>query len=343
MILTPLSVVVTSRNDNHGADLNSRTQRHIDCLYSQASRFHQPVEYIFVEWNPPDCSPPVWHSLNFHPSTEYWHPRIITVPPEIHNTLRYSDRLAIFQMIAKNVGIRRSTGEYVLCTNIDILLSDEMFQFVTGPLLHSGYSYRTTRVDVGTDVPTSPPEMMDYCRNNILRYCYPSAVADYTVPGYVRKFSRVYHWSKHHAALKLWGVPDVHTMACGDFALLHRDDWAGLRGYPEMQVFSIHIDSLLLLQAYYSGIKEFRIPFPVYHIEHAIGTSLVPGGDAIMYKNLTEKGVPYLPLTIIPEAAGDMRDARENGMFRKYGDYWAYHENGPDWGMATEKFREVRV
>jgi hypothetical protein len=243
-------------------------------------------------------------------------------------------------MIAKNVGIRRASGEYILCTNIDILLSDEMFQFVTGPLLQSGYSYRTTRVDVGPDVPEDSP--LDYCQGHILRYCYPSAVADYTVPGYVRKCSRVWHWGKHQAALKLLGVPNVHTMACGDFTMMHHDDWSKLRGYPEMQVFSIHIDSLLLLQAFYSGVREFRVPFPIYHIEHAIGTSLVPGGEAIMYKNLTDRGVPYLPLTIIPQASREMARGKE-GMFRNIGGYWSYHENGADWGMATEKFREVRV
>ena len=33
-------------------------------------------------------------------------------------------------MAAKNVGIRRSDGEFILCTNIDIIFSDKMYAFL---------------------------------------------------------------------------------------------------------------------------------------------------------------------------------------------------------------------
>jgi len=35
----------------------------------------------------------------------------------------------LYQMIAKNAGIRRARGEYVLATNIDILFSSELACF----------------------------------------------------------------------------------------------------------------------------------------------------------------------------------------------------------------------
>jgi len=33
-------------------------------------------------------------------------------------------------MIAKNVGIRRARGRFVLCTNVDLLFSDKMVRFL---------------------------------------------------------------------------------------------------------------------------------------------------------------------------------------------------------------------
>ena len=52
--------------------------------------------------------------------------RIITVPSHLHQQLRYSEHLPLFQMIAKNVGIQRARGEFVLVTNIDVLFSRQL-------------------------------------------------------------------------------------------------------------------------------------------------------------------------------------------------------------------------
>jgi hypothetical protein len=319
-----------------------RTQRHIDCLYEQANVYESPVEYILVEWNPPTDKPPITDAVEFHNETPYWKPRIITVPAELHNKYRYSGKLPIYQMIAKNVGIRRARGDFILATNIDILMSDEMFLFATGPLLNKGTSYRVDRIDAGPNVPDGKrAAMLEYCRDNILRRNGRATTTDYTTNKLHQFCHRGYHASKHYAARWLMKVPKVHTMACGDFTLLHRSDWFGLRGYPEIEIFSIHIDSLLLLQAHYSGIRESVVPFPVYHIEHQIGTSLVPGGDTIMYKNLTAQGIPYLPLLIIPEAASDMREEYKNTRYRKVDGYWVYRDNREDWGLATHQLAEV--
>src|SRR6185503_19507238 len=37
----------------------------------------------------------------------------------------------------------------------------------------------------------------------------------------------------------------VHQNACGDFQLMAREHWFALRGYPELEVFSMSLDGLL--------------------------------------------------------------------------------------------------
>jgi hypothetical protein len=61
--------------------------------------------------------------------------RFIQVPPEIHRKFRHADHLPLYQMIAKNVGIRRARGRFILVTNIDILFSDELVSFLAKGLL----------------------------------------------------------------------------------------------------------------------------------------------------------------------------------------------------------------
>ena len=49
---------------------------------------------------------------------------MIEVPAKIHARYKYAKALPLYQMIGKNVGIRRARGQYILATNIDILFSD---------------------------------------------------------------------------------------------------------------------------------------------------------------------------------------------------------------------------
>ena len=48
------------------------------------------------------------------------------MPSELHARYPHGDALPLYQMIAKNVGIRRARGQFVLATNIDILFSNEL-------------------------------------------------------------------------------------------------------------------------------------------------------------------------------------------------------------------------
>ncbi len=166
-----LSFVVTSRNDNHGGDLLRRMQLFVTGLLAQCKRFNLPSELIIVEWNPPSDRPPLVEALKWPAEAGPCEVRIITVPPEIHCRFKYSDKLPLFQMIAKNVGIRRARGQFVLATNIDVLFSDELMRFLARAKLDPDKSYRLDRWDVRADIPDDAPleEQLEFCRYNILR------------------------------------------------------------------------------------------------------------------------------------------------------------------------------
>ena len=102
-----LSIVVTSRNDNHGGTLTVRMQYFIDGLVSQCTAHNLKCELIIVEWNPPLDRPSLFNTLNWPKISGNLDIRIITVPYEIHKLFDNHEKLPLFQMIAKNVGIRR--------------------------------------------------------------------------------------------------------------------------------------------------------------------------------------------------------------------------------------------
>jgi hypothetical protein len=165
-----LSVVVTTRNDDHGGDPLKRIQALVDSFDQQCCLNRIDAELIVVEWNPPPDKPRVASLLRL-PPPRFCAYRFIEVPAEVHDRLQYADVLPLFQMIAKNVGIRRARGRFVLATNIDIILSNELMALIGARQLHSGYLYRVDRHDIEANAPADAPldSLMEYCQRHQLR------------------------------------------------------------------------------------------------------------------------------------------------------------------------------
>ncbi|HVI85805.1 MAG TPA: hypothetical protein VNA86_10840, partial [bacterium] len=166
-----LSVVVTARNDNHGGDMLQRMQIFVGGLLEQCHRHGLPAELIIVEWNPPPDRPRLAGALSWPREHGPCAVRIVEVPPHIHRRYRYSDRLPLFQMIAKNVGIRRARGQFILSTNIDLLFSDALTRFLASGQIDPDCMYRIDRFDVPAAVPVGAliDRQLEYCRRHVIR------------------------------------------------------------------------------------------------------------------------------------------------------------------------------
>lgn len=148
-----LSVIATSRNDDHGGSMLHRMQAFIEGICGQCAKFHLTWELILVEWNPPADRPPLAEALNWPANKGPLQIKIITVPSDLHRSLDHSEKMGLFQMIAKNVGARRARGEFLLFTNIDILFNDELVRFLGQRTLQKRKLYRIDRNDVRNEVP----------------------------------------------------------------------------------------------------------------------------------------------------------------------------------------------
>ena len=165
-----LSVVATTRNDNHGGDLTRRTQTFIDGLAAQATRHRLPIELVLVEWNPPPDRRSLAEEMRWPKSTPFYRARIVTVPADVHATLDPEFRLPLYQMIGKNVGIRRARAPFILATNIDLLFSDALFhEFKRG--LNPNKLYRADRYDIDAAVPAdaSVDDALAYGESHTIR------------------------------------------------------------------------------------------------------------------------------------------------------------------------------
>jgi hypothetical protein len=427
-----LSVVVTARNDNHGGNMLRRMQIFVNGLLEQCRRHQLEAELIVVEWNPPGDRPPLAQALTWQIENSPCTVRFVEVAPQIHQRLNHSQSLPLFQMIAKNVGIRRARGEFVLATNIDLLFSDELFHFLALRQLQPGKIYRMDRYDVDSNVPleASIEEQLLFCEKNILRINRKSGIEELQVaptspsvhieesiqftalessesttppvsvetasrPRWYRTVARVAkpilkqtrqvykellplavrdkilgtlpisfrHWLISRDLLTPQPVlpppaeesvsseqppleeaipeeppvpllPSLHTNACGDFTLMSRADWFAIRAYPEWEIFSFHLDSMLMFTAYYAGMEEVILedPMRTYHIEHSSGWTPEAERSQTLNKRLKKLKIPQLSMEQLTTLSVLMQQLEKPLIF-----------NEENWGMVGEALQETVI
>ena len=536
-----LSIVVTTRNDDHGGSLLRRTQTFINALLAQCRRHNLPAELVIVEWNPPADRPRLREALRWPADPGPCRVRFIDVPAALHARYRNAQALPLYQMIAKNVGIRLARGQFVLATNIDIIFSDELAAFLARKELRAGCMYRIDRYDVMTDVPVdaSVEEQLAYCEAHIIRVNARegtffvdregrrvAASRDIVGPDagiflgegwFAPEYdgARAFRWVENNACLtvqppdsiqtlvlevepgpgvgcgsfdlafsdergvtlaeiritgrskvslplspgpgprnlllrtkqggrpaprdprildfrvfrcawehnlprqaaappciepqpvaefrwreffpKLMGVlrrvaaergpvvtvwvpvprwvrrllhlcfevqeqlavpecavaaaatpppipappPEkevplpavhLHTNACGDFTLMAREHWFDLRGYPEWDLYSFHIDSVLCHAAHHAGAREvvLKDPLRIYHIEHGSGSGWTPEGEKLLFERLRHKGIGWLDYDEFVVWADQMRRLQCPMIF-----------NRENWGLSDVEFAET--
>ena len=121
----------------------------------------------------------------------------------------------------------------------------------------------------------------------------------------------------------------LHTNACGDFTLMARERWLELRGYPEFETYSMHLDSVGLYAAAAAGLKEIVLPEPmrIYHIEH--GGGWTPENEANLYGRLQAQGIPIITYRQLLDLAVQLRKSEPMPF------------NSPAWGLVDEALPET--
>jgi hypothetical protein len=341
-----LSVVAASRNDDHGGDPLIRTQIFINTFARQCEKYRLPAELIIIDWNPVPNRPGLAAVLSMPPGVSYCNGRVISVPTAIHCRLKYADKLPFFQMIAKNVGLRRARGNFVLATNIDIIFSDELVQLISRRKLDSKKVYRVDRYDIhnGLSKNLTLDETLEYAWANPIRTnrrYQPEKLVQHLygkelfkkvcvpAPEFRGKAEDVEVVCEDD----IWRVcPErsvsmshLHTNACGDFMLLSREGWHAIRGYPEFEAFSFNIDSMGLLAAHYAGYKEVSLlpPCVCFHIEHGIGSGWTPEGEQKLFSRLRDAGILNPEWPVLAPLVDEMREQGKSLEFNHAG-----------WGMA---------
>jgi len=231
-----LSIVLTGRNDNFGGDFNQRLFAAVAYNHRLLAAAGVNYELVFVEWRP------VPGRILLSDLLRQEVPEVASVlmtyevDAQYHEAFSQNLRLQFHEFIAKNVGVRRAAGSYILTTNTDIYLSRDIVSLFARQTLHPMVVYRATRVDLksGLDTTNLDEDVLTHHRNHVL----------------------VNH-------LKL----PFLTNASGDFLLLDRYSFHALRGFNEVfRVAKILIDANFCYHAAEKGLLLVDTGMQVFHM-----------------------------------------------------------------------------
>jgi hypothetical protein len=271
--LAPLVSFVTAvQNTATREDSVGRCQHSMDSILSIAEIIELPVEYILVEWNPPLDMPNFHESLRFQ---NYESPaRCFMVPKEYHDRIPNPHGQRFFEWRAKNVGVRRARGKFVVALNADNVVSLDLMIALRN--LREDSFYRVNRHDI--------MEMGGQ-------------------PFRIKRANGDFAPDEPYIGVSKTGVPYSENMlffnSSGDFMCMSRDAWFRMRGYPEGDHDGC-VDGECVLLAHQMGLKQVILEEPLFHLEHSRGDRnpfMPQWEDAAPYANQNQTddwGLPEL-------------------------------------------------
>lgn len=270
-----VSFVIAARNDNYGGHFLERISVFFTTLLYSVKKYSLDCEIIVVEWNPPPDRPHLHQELKKILNNITVRIHFTEVSNSIHQQFPNSSKMPIFEYIAKNVGVRRARGDYILVTNPDVLFSEELIRYLSNKKLDTRSFYRVDRFDVNQLIPLdlSVEKEIAFAQN----HSFLLHALTYSVPllpllpfilrsflGYIQAFTKRFATRDQNLFESF-----IHTNAAGDFLLMHKSIWFRLRGFPELTTHSF-IDCYMCCIAYSAGINQKILQFPqvIFHVDH---------------------------------------------------------------------------
>ncbi len=284
-----ISIVLATRVDNHEGNFIQRLQNNIDLMAHMVRMHDVSAELLLVEWNPTNSSlmqAIIWPTCETggNNSSDYadinsvvrgcLSVRIVRVPSHVHAAMPRSNIFKLFEFKAKNVGIARARGRFVITGTPDSLWDPSIFSWLGRELALDDRLYRACRLSL-----MSPPPPLSILNSSIssrvdalVSYMRSSPVEPSSLPppdGTCPVCCEGQGGKTGPRTRLHFGCTCGFGMASGDFVMSSRTMWHRIGGYPEWEV-NFHMDSLLNAKfgSVFGGILETTLEGAVYHQWH---------------------------------------------------------------------------
>jgi len=244
-----ISAVIVSRNDGYGGHLNERATY---CFNSAIDTYD---EVIYVDWNSET------HSLlydikdNIQFKGNFKH---IVITPEVASLLTNNDLHAqkCCEVLARNIGLRRATGDWLVSTNIDIIHPKRNELEDTLNNADSKTLYTIGRRHISWNI------IKDYHNGEII-FDKWKELREYYVNNSPESL---------HLADSVKGDPYSLISCCGDYQIATKEIWNAIKGFEEELIYSLYADTNVQKKAVEHGFNIKALYGPaLFHIDHGKG------------------------------------------------------------------------
>lgn len=244
-----LSAVIVSRNDNYGGNL---LERSTFCFNSMIDTFD---EVFYIDWNSDTRSlldevrANVKFKGNFH--------HIVINPDNAKILTKYDpEAQKCCEVLGRNIGLRRATGDWLVSTNIDIIAPkrESLLETINHIDVNGFYTISRRGVDLST--------ISDF-QGGELNYANWNAVREHLI---------VNSEERHYEEKTVQGDDYSLVNCCGDFQMASQSVWHSLRGMEEDLIYALYADTNVQKKAVMHGfqLKALYNP-PLFHINHGKG------------------------------------------------------------------------
>jgi hypothetical protein len=258
-----LSVVITSRNDNYGGNLLERSTY---CLNSMIDTFD---EVWYVDWNSPLESGSLLNSIkpNLQLRGNLNH---IVVTPETAMALVNNDvnMQVCCEVLGRNLGIRRATGDVIVSSNIDIIAPRraDLEEMIKNSDPNTFYTISRRPLDLSH---------INETWNELTKDIYPgdpSSFSSYNCWKELRDYFVKNSEERHYKESVVQGEDYSIINCCGDFQLARRHVWEKIRGFEEELIYALYTDTNIQKKAVMHGFGLKALYNPaLFHINHGKG------------------------------------------------------------------------
>jgi hypothetical protein len=260
-----LSIVLCARNDNHLGNFKNRLKFSLERNISILEKYEINYEYVMVDYLSEDKK--LYETEMFSDLFKNEKIKNIIVNKEVIKKFRND---IFYQFYAKNIGIRRCSGKYILIMNCDNFFDEQTISEIKNVLISNENNFYFR-----------PEYWVEYDINrNVYFGKLPSFCAKET--------------DKDHF---------LGPCYAGDFLLINKEtllkygggyDETNLNHYTDKNQNSM--DGELLFNLYYNDIKPKVLNCNIYHVYHPRSNNLENTYNTNGYKNTDDWGLSNLEM-----------------------------------------------
>jgi hypothetical protein len=252
-----VTAVCCGRNDNYGGHLIESG------FYSINSMLKTFDEVIYVDWNTDENKKVLTDEIDLENREKL---KVIEVRPQLVKKLFGDKKMQpMCEVMARNIGIRRATGDIIVSTNTDIIVPTRRYLDLLIEDLKENTMFTLARQNIELEHIEK-----QFGKNYDINEMLPNIFGIFPINNYITSPFLIMDKniiSKHPDDTH----PSLSSLirGCGDFQMAYKSTWHKIKGFEETLKKRFYTDTHVQYKVIMSGgiVKTTNFP-PVYHINH---------------------------------------------------------------------------